>query len=52
VNPDDTASQQSDVVHFGIQEGGAEALIYSGVFIESITGGVSAACGKTISPIS
>jgi len=52
VNPNDTAAQQSNVVHFGIQEDDAEVLIYSGVFIESITGGVSAACGKTISPIS
>ncbi|KAG1739392.1 uncharacterized protein EDB91DRAFT_1053830 [Suillus paluster] len=51
-NPNETASQQSDVVHFGIQEGDAEALTYSGVFIESITGGVSAAYGKTIAPIS
>ncbi|KAJ8587086.1 hypothetical protein M405DRAFT_794768 [Rhizopogon salebrosus TDB-379] len=51
-NPNETAAQQSDVVHFGIQEGDAEALTYSGAFIESITGGVSAACGRTIAPIS
>lgn len=52
MNPDDTTAQQSDVVHFGIQEGGTEALTYSGIFIESITGGISAAYGKTIAPIS
>ncbi|OAX36806.1 hypothetical protein K503DRAFT_743731 [Rhizopogon vinicolor AM-OR11-026] len=52
VNLNDTAAQQSDVVHFGIQEGDAEALNYSGVFIESITGGVSSASGTTIAPIS
>lgn len=48
----ETAAQQGDVVHFGIQEGDAEALTYSGVFIESITGGVSAKHGKTVAPIS
>ncbi|KAG1785219.1 uncharacterized protein HD556DRAFT_147270 [Suillus plorans] len=51
-DPNETASQQGDVVHFGIQEGDTEALTYSGVFIESITGGVSAGYGKTIAPIS
>lgn len=51
-DPDETAAQQGDVVHFGIQEGDTEALTYSGVFIESITGGVSAGYGKTITPIS
>ncbi|KAG2139625.1 uncharacterized protein EDB93DRAFT_1163375 [Suillus bovinus] len=51
-NPDETTAQQGDVVHFGIQEGDTEVLIYSGVFIESITGGVSAGYGKTIAPIS
>lgn len=51
-NPHETAAQQGDVVHFGIQEGDTEALTYSGVFIEGITGGVSAGGGKTIAPIS
>jgi hypothetical protein len=51
-DPNETAAQQGDVVHFGIQEGDTEALTYSGVFIESITGGVSAGGGKTIAPIS
>lgn len=51
-DPNETAAQQGDVVHFGIQEGDTEALTYSGVFIESITGGVSAGDGKTIAPIS
>ncbi|KAG1883919.1 hypothetical protein F4604DRAFT_1575153 [Suillus subluteus] len=51
-DPNETAAQQSDVVHFGIQEGDTEALTYSGVFIEGITGGVSAGYGKTIAPIS
>ncbi|KAG1844443.1 hypothetical protein C8R48DRAFT_460388 [Suillus tomentosus] len=51
-DPNETASQQGDVVHFGIQEGDTEALTYSGIFIESITGGVSTGYGKTIAPIS
>lgn len=51
-DPNETASQQGDVVHFGIQEGDTEALTYSGIFIESITGGVSAGYEKTIAPIS
>lgn len=51
-DPNETAAQQGDVVHFGIQEGDTEALTYSGVFIESITGGVSAGYGKIIAPIS
>ncbi|KAF7296348.1 hypothetical protein HMN09_01104900 [Mycena chlorophos] len=33
VNPADTPSEQSDVVHYGIQEGTHEALLYSGVFV-------------------
>lgn len=51
-DPNETAAQQGDIVHFGIQEGDTEALTYSGVFIESITGGVSAGYGKTVAPIS
>ncbi|KAG1805840.1 uncharacterized protein BJ212DRAFT_1303901 [Suillus subaureus] len=52
VDPNETAAQQGDVVHFGIQEADTKALTYSGVFIEGITGGVSAGCGKTITPVS
>ncbi|KAF9220221.1 hypothetical protein BS17DRAFT_715196 [Gyrodon lividus] len=51
VDPAEPPSEQSDVVHYGIQEGDTEALTYSGVFIESIEGGVSAGWGKTIRPI-
>ncbi|KAF8837739.1 hypothetical protein BDN67DRAFT_157550 [Paxillus ammoniavirescens] len=51
VNPSDTPSEQSDVVHYGIQEGDKEALTYSGVFIESVEEGVSAGWGKLISRI-
>ncbi|KAG6811712.1 hypothetical protein H0H92_006169 [Tricholoma furcatifolium] len=42
VNPADTSADQGDVVHYGIQEGTTEALLYSGVFVESAIGGVSA----------
>ncbi|EMD39595.1 hypothetical protein CERSUDRAFT_111905 [Gelatoporia subvermispora B] len=42
VNPADSPADQSDVVHFGIQEGTTEGLLYSGVFVESIAGGISA----------
>ncbi|KAF8194437.1 hypothetical protein K438DRAFT_1906679 [Mycena galopus ATCC 62051] len=34
VNPQDTPADQSDVVHYGIQEGITEGLFYSGVFVE------------------
>ncbi|KAJ7662289.1 hypothetical protein B0H17DRAFT_1144463 [Mycena rosella] len=34
VNPADSAADQSDVVHHGIQEGTTEGLFYSGVFVE------------------
>lgn len=34
VNPLDSATQQADVVHYGLQEGSLEGLIYSGVFVE------------------
>ncbi|KAF9234055.1 hypothetical protein BU15DRAFT_79462 [Melanogaster broomeanus] len=50
-DPSEPASEQSNVVYYGIQEGDKEALTYSGVFIESIEGGVSAGWGKTVSPI-
>ncbi|KAJ6624413.1 hypothetical protein B0H10DRAFT_2007130 [Mycena sp. CBHHK59/15] len=35
VNPMDSAANQVDVVHFGIQEGTTEGLLYSGVFVEA-----------------
>ncbi|KIK69897.1 hypothetical protein GYMLUDRAFT_34291 [Collybiopsis luxurians FD-317 M1] len=38
VDPDDTPTEQSDVVHFGIQEGTTEGVFYSGVFVEDISG--------------
>ncbi|KAG8794746.1 hypothetical protein FRC12_022078 [Ceratobasidium sp. 428] len=47
-NPKDTTSQQGDVVHRGIQEGTLEGLYYSGVFVESASGGVSAGFGTVI----
>ncbi|KAJ7776860.1 hypothetical protein DFH07DRAFT_901530, partial [Mycena maculata] len=34
VNPNDTPAEQSDVVHYGIQEGTTEGVFYSGVFVE------------------
>ncbi|KAJ7200351.1 hypothetical protein GGX14DRAFT_552124, partial [Mycena pura] len=34
VNPKDSPTDQSDVVHHGTQEGTTEALFYSGVFVE------------------
>ncbi|KAJ7480654.1 hypothetical protein FB451DRAFT_152162 [Mycena latifolia] len=34
VNPNDSAVDQSDVVHHGIQEGTTEGLFYSGVYVE------------------
>ncbi|KAJ6555028.1 hypothetical protein DFH09DRAFT_1280654 [Mycena vulgaris] len=34
VNPEDSPTDQSDVVHHGIQEGTTEGLFYSGVFVE------------------
>ncbi|KAG8722350.1 hypothetical protein FRC09_006389 [Ceratobasidium sp. 395] len=47
-DPKDTPSQQGDVVHRGIQEGTLEGLYYSGVFVESASGGVSAGFGTVI----
>ncbi|KAK0201444.1 hypothetical protein DFS33DRAFT_1347386 [Desarmillaria ectypa] len=35
VNPLDSADQQADVVHYGLQEGSLEGLFYSGVFVET-----------------
>ncbi|KAF5360180.1 hypothetical protein D9758_011333 [Tetrapyrgos nigripes] len=37
VNPDDSTANQNDVVHFGIQEGTTEGLLYSGIFVETIS---------------
>ena len=45
VNPSDTPEQRGDVVHHGIQEGTTEGLLYSGIFIEKVTG----ASGPTLS---
>ncbi|KAJ7505916.1 hypothetical protein B0H11DRAFT_1851180 [Mycena galericulata] len=36
VNPKDSPADQSDVVHYGIQEGTTEGLFYSGVFVEKL----------------
>lgn len=36
VNPEDSATNQNDVVHHGLQEGTKEGLLYSGVFVERI----------------
>ncbi|KAB5591545.1 hypothetical protein CTheo_5011 [Ceratobasidium theobromae] len=48
-NPKDTAADQSDVVRHGLQDVPApEGLYYSGVFVESTTGGVSAGFAATI----
>ncbi|EGO04144.1 hypothetical protein SERLA73DRAFT_175930 [Serpula lacrymans var. lacrymans S7.3] len=52
VNPADTPAEQANVVDYGIQEGDKETLLYSGVFVEHITRGVSAGNGRMISPIS
>jgi hypothetical protein len=51
-NPTDSSANQGDVVHHGIQEGTTEGLVYSGVFVESATGGISAGNGCTIKQIS
>ncbi|KAI0044808.1 glycoside hydrolase family 131 protein [Auriscalpium vulgare] len=34
IDPSQPAAEQGDVVHFGIQEGDKEGLLYSGVFVE------------------
>lgn len=47
-DPKDTAAQQGDVVHRGIQEGTTEGLYYSGVFVESASGGISAGYGGVV----
>ncbi|TBU25119.1 hypothetical protein BD311DRAFT_780576 [Dichomitus squalens] len=45
VNPADSPSNQNDVVHYGIQEGATEALLYSGVFVESAADSLSRGFG-------
>ena len=47
MDPNDTAAEQNDVVHFGIQEGTTEALFYSGVFVEDATSTISTGYGLT-----
>jgi len=51
VNPNDSPENQADVVHHGIQEGTTEALLYSGVFVEDVSDGISVGGGKTIPKI-
>ncbi|KDQ49236.1 hypothetical protein JAAARDRAFT_63810 [Jaapia argillacea MUCL 33604] len=46
VNPADSTADQGDVVHYGIQEGTTEGLLYSGVFVESVADGISAGGGS------
>lgn len=46
-DPKETAAQQGDVVHYGIQENTTEALIYSGVFVEDVAGGINVGYGQT-----
>jgi len=48
VNPADSSANQADVAHFGIQEGKTEGLLYSGIFVEQVTEGVSVGNGHTI----
>ncbi|KAG7088908.1 hypothetical protein E1B28_012853 [Marasmius oreades] len=37
VNPADSPANQGDVVHYGLQEGTVEGLLYSGIFVERIS---------------
>lgn len=46
MDPSDSSTNQSDVVHHGIQEGTTEGLLYSGVFVESTKGGISVGHGQ------
>ncbi|KAG6852300.1 hypothetical protein C0991_001114, partial [Blastosporella zonata] len=50
VSSADTPTDQGDVVHYGLQEGTTEGLLYSGVFVENAKGGVSAG-GRAVLPI-
>jgi hypothetical protein len=45
-NPADSAANQGDVVHHGIQEGTTEGLLYSGVFVEGVQNGISLGGGR------
>ena len=45
VDPSETPAEQGDVVHFGIQEGTTEALLYSGVFVEDASRAISVGYG-------
>ncbi|KAI0058240.1 hypothetical protein BV25DRAFT_1290923 [Artomyces pyxidatus] len=49
IDPSETPAEQGDVVHYGIQEGTREGLIYSGVFVESVQHGLSVGHGLTTS---
>ena len=48
INRLDSPKNQADVVHYGIQEGTTEGLLYSGVFVESIQNGISVGGGQTM----
>ncbi|KAG9038331.1 hypothetical protein FRB95_001743 [Tulasnella sp. JGI-2019a] len=50
-DPKDSAAEQADVVHYGIQEGKTEGLYFSGVFVESPAKGISIGYGETTSAI-
>ncbi|KAF7798258.1 hypothetical protein EIP86_009475 [Pleurotus ostreatoroseus] len=50
VDPTDTPEEQGDVVHFGIQEDTTEALLYSGVFVEDASRGISIGHGAITHP--
>jgi len=41
IDTSNTPVEQADIVHFGIQEGSIEGLVYSGVFVESTKAGIS-----------
>ncbi|EDR13666.1 uncharacterized protein LACBIDRAFT_308894 [Laccaria bicolor S238N-H82] len=51
VNPVDSAADQGDVAHHGLQEGTTEGLLYSGVFVESVESGISVGAGASIAKI-
>ena len=46
MDPRDPPEVRGDVVHYGIQEGTVEGLMYSGVFIEDLEDGLSLGNGK------
>ncbi|KAJ2933820.1 hypothetical protein H1R20_g3276, partial [Candolleomyces eurysporus] len=48
VDPRDPPEVRDDVVHYGIQEGTVEGLMYSGVFIEDLEDGLSIGNTKTL----